>query len=111
MCRSQCVAADTNVRDNAVCEGGLMIDLSLMKGITVDPGTRTALAEPGLTLKEFHQETQTFGRATTMGINSDTGIAGLTLGGGIGWLMGKLGLACDNLRAADVVTAGGDLVR
>ena len=100
-----------NVSGNAVCEGGLMIDLSLMKGITADPAMRTALAQPGLTLKEFHQGTQSFGLATTMGINSDTGIAGLTLGGGLGWLMGKLGLACDNLRAAEVVTASGDLVR
>ena len=100
-----------NVSGNAVCEGGLMIDLSLMKGITVEPGTRTASAEPGLMLKEFDKETQAFGLATTMGINSDTGIAGLTLGGGFGWLMGKLGLACDNLCAADVITASGDLVR
>jgi FAD/FMN-containing dehydrogenase len=100
-----------SVSGNAVCEGGLMIDLSLMKEITVDPGRRRALAQPGLTLKGFHEKTLTFGLATTMGINSDTGIAGLTLGGGFGWLMGKLGLACDNLRAAEVVTATGDLVR
>ncbi len=99
-----------NVSGNAVCDDGLMIDLSLMKGIRVDPRKRTALAQPGLTLKEFHGETQAFGLATTLGINSDTGIAGLTLGGGIGWLMGKLGLSCDNLLGADVVTAGGALV-
>lgn len=100
-----------NVSGNAVCDDGLMIDLSLMKGIRVDPRSRTALAQPGLTLKEFHTETQAFGLATTLGVNSDTGIAGLTLGGGIGWLMGTFGLTCDNLLAADVVAADGELVR
>lgn len=100
-----------NVSGNAVCDDGLMIDLSLMKGILVDPKHRSAVAQPGLTLKEFHLETQSHGLATTLGVNSDTGIAGLTLGGGIGWLMGKFGLTCDNLLAAEVVTADGELVR
>jgi hypothetical protein len=94
----------------AVCEKGLMIDLSLMKGIWIDTTGRTARAEPGLRLGEFDQETQAFGLATTLGVASDTGIAGLTLGGGYGWLNGKYGLACDNVLAVDVVTAEGRLV-
>jgi FAD/FMN-containing dehydrogenase len=94
----------------SVCAGGLMIDLSPMKGIRVDPAGRTARAQPGLRLGEFDRETQAFGLATTLGVNTDTGIAGLTLGGGYGWLGGKFGLACDNLRSADVVTADGRLV-
>jgi FAD/FMN-containing dehydrogenase len=81
-----------------------------MKGIRVDPVRRTARAQPGLRLGEFDRETQAFGLATTLGVNTDTGIAGLTLGGGYGWLGGKFGLACDNLRSADVVTADGRLV-
>ncbi len=98
-----------NVAGNAVCDGGLMIDLSLMKGIRVDPVSRTCQAQPGLTLGEFDRETQSFGLATTLGSVSMTGIAGLTLGGGLGWLMGKYGLACDNLRSVDIVTADGQL--
>ena len=94
----------------ALCDKGLMIDLSLMKGIRVDAVGRTARAEPGLRLGEFDRETQAFGLATTLGVASDTGIAGLTLGGGYGWLDGKYGLACDNVLAADVVTAEGRLV-
>ena len=94
----------------AVCEQGLMIDLSVMKRIRVDPTGRTARAEPGLRLGEFDQETQAFGLATTLGVATDTGIAGLTLGGGYGWLDGKYGLACDNVLAVDVVTAEGLLV-
>ena len=94
----------------SVCAGGLMIDLSPMKGIRVDPAGRTARAQPGLRLGEFDHETQAFGLATTLGVNTDTGIAGLTLGGGYGWLGGKFGLACDNLLSADVVTADGRLV-
>ncbi|HXG63467.1 MAG TPA: FAD-binding oxidoreductase, partial [Blastocatellia bacterium] len=96
-----------SVAGNAVCEGGLLIDLSPMKGMRVDPARRTARAQPGLRLGDFDRETQAFGLATTMGIVSDTGLAGLTLGGGVGWLNGKYGLACDNLLAADVVTADG----
>jgi FAD/FMN-containing dehydrogenase len=81
-----------------------------MKGIRVDPAARTARAQPGLRLGEFDRETQAFGLATTLGVNTDTGIAGLTLGGGYGWLAGKFGLACDNLLSVDVVTADGRLV-
>lgn len=100
-----------NVAGNSVCDGGLVIDLSRMKGMAVDPHKRTARAEAGLTLGEFDVATQAFGLATTMGVNSDTGIAGLTLGGGFGKLGRRFGLACDNLLAADVVTADGRLVR
>ena len=100
-----------NVAGSAVCEGGLMIDLSSMKGIQVDPERRTARAEAGLVLGEFDAATQAFGLATTMGVNSDTGISGLTLGGGFGKLGRKHGLACDNLLAADIVTADGRLLR
>jgi FAD/FMN-containing dehydrogenase len=94
-----------NVSGKAVCEGGLMIDLSAMKGIRVDAQRRSARAEPGLTLAEFDRECQAFGLATPTGNVSPTGIAGLTLGGGIGWLNGKHALACDNLLSADIVTA------
>jgi hypothetical protein len=99
-----------SVAGKAVCDGGLMLDLSPMKGIRVDPAQRTAEAQAGLTLGEFDHETQAFGLATTLGVVSVTGIAGLTLGGGLGWLNGKHGLACDNLLAADVVTADGRLL-
>jgi len=88
-------------------DGGLVIDLSPMKGIRVDPETRTARAEGGVLWREFDRETQVFGLATTGGTVSNTGIAGLTLGGGLGWLMGKHGLTVDNLISADVVTADG----
>jgi len=86
-------------------EGGLVIDLSAMKGIRVDPGAGTARAEGGVLWREFDRETQGFGLATTGGTVSNTGIGGLTLGGGLGWLMGKHGLTVDNLLSADVVTA------
>jgi hypothetical protein len=99
-----------SVAGNAVSDGGLMLDLSPMKGIRVDPVRRTAQAQAGLTLGEFDHETQAFGLATTLGVVSATGIAGLTLGGGLGWLNGKHGLACDNLLSADVVTADGRLL-
>jgi FAD/FMN-containing dehydrogenase len=91
-------------------DGGLVIDLSAMQGIQVDPQRRTARAQPGVTWQGFDHETQAFGLATTGGLVSSTGIAGLTLGGGIGWLMRKHGLAADNLLSADVVTAEGHLV-
>jgi FAD/FMN-containing dehydrogenase len=94
---------------SSVCDGGLMLDLSLMKGIRVDPARRTARAEAGLTWAEFDRETQAFGLATTGGVVSTTGIAGLTLGGGIGWLGRTHGLSCDNLISLDVVTADGQL--
>jgi FAD/FMN-containing dehydrogenase len=96
-----------NITGNAVCEGGLMIDLSPMKGMRVDPAKQTARAEAGLTWGEYNRETQAFGLASTGGVVSTTGIAGLTLGGGLGWLMGKHGLSCDNLLSADIVTADG----
>ena len=99
-----------SVAGKAVYDGGLMLDLSPMKGIRVDPAQRTAEAQAGLTLGEFDHETQAFGLATTLGVVSVTGIAGLTLGGGLGWLNGLHGLACDNLLSADVVTADGQLL-
>ena len=88
-------------------DGGLVLDMSLMKGIRVDPANRTARAEGGVLWRELDHETQAFGLATTGGTVSNTGIAGLTLGGGIGWLSGKHGLSADNLLSADVVTADG----
>jgi FAD/FMN-containing dehydrogenase len=99
-----------SVAGNAVCDGGLMLDLSPMKGMRVDQAQQTAQAQADLTLGEFDLETQQFGLATTLGVVSVTGIAGLTLGGGLGWLNGKHGLACDNLISADVVTADGRLL-
>src|SRR6266850_8045497 len=100
-----------NVTGNAVCDGGLMIDLSPMKSAHVDPRRRRMTAEPGLTWKDFDTATLRHGLATTGGIVSSTGVAGLTLGGGHGWLMRKHGLACDNLTAVELVTADGALVR
>jgi len=96
-----------NIPGNAVCDGGLMIDLSRMKSIRVDPLRQTVRAEGGVTWGEFDHETQAFGLATTGGTDATTGIASLTLGGGLGWLAGKYGLACDNLLAVDIVTADG----
>ena len=96
-----------NVAGNAVCDGGIVVDLSLMKGIRVDPTRRTVRAEGGVTYGEFDRATQSHGLATTGGEVSTTGIAGLTLGGGLGWLMGKHGLACDNLLSVELVTAEG----
>lgn len=98
---------DHSLAGNSVCEGGVMIDLSRMKSVRVDPAKRTARAEGGAKWGDFDHATQAFGLATTGGTDSDTGIAGLTLGGGLGWLAGKYGLACDNLLSADVVTADG----
>ena len=100
-----------NVAGTAVCDDGVVIDLSPMKGMWVDPVARTARAQPGLLWGEFDHETQRFGLATTGGIVTHTGVAGLTLGGGLGWLMRRYGLTCDNLLSADVVTADGELVR
>jgi FAD/FMN-containing dehydrogenase len=99
-----------NITGNAVCEGGLMIDLAPMKSVRVDPIGRTARADAGLTWGEYNHETQAFGLASTGGVVSTTGIAGLTLGGGLGWLMGKHGLSCDNLLSADLVTADGEFL-
>ena len=98
-----------SVAGTAVCEGGLMLDLSSMKRISVDTERDLAVAEAGLTLGEFDAATSRYGLATTLGVVSMTGIAGLTLGGGIGWLNGKHGLACDNVLSMDVVTADGQV--
>jgi FAD/FMN-containing dehydrogenase len=95
----------------AVCDGGIVIDTSHMRGVRVDTDARTARAAAGVTWGEFDHETQAFGLATTGGLISTTGIAGLTLGGGIGLLLTKHGLSCDNLIGADVVTASGELVK
>ena len=100
-----------NIAGNAVCEGGLLIDLSLMRSVRIDPTQRTARVEPGVTLGEFDKEAQAFGLATPLGINSTTGVAGLTLGGGFGWLSRKFGFTVDNLISADVVTSDGALVQ
>lgn len=99
-----------NVAGRAVTDGGLMIDLAPMKGIQVDPNARVARAQPGLNWAEFNRETQLHGLATTGGVVSTTGIAGLTLGGGLGWLMGRYGMAVDNLLSVQLVLADGRVV-
>lgn len=99
-----------NVAGNATCDGGLVIDLSSMKGIRVDPVTRTVRTQTGVTWGDLDRETAVFGLATTGGLVSTTGVAGFTLGGGIGWLMRAHGLASDNLISADVVTADGQFL-
>ena len=100
-----------NIAGNAICDGGLMIDLSPMRSIRVDPTARKAWVGPGATLGDLDKETQAFGLAVPTGINSTTGVAGLTLGGGFGWITRKFGLTIDTLLSADVVTADGELVR
>src|SRR5262245_5724713 len=100
-----------NIAGNAVCDGGLMIDLSPMKAVEVDPSTREARVGAGATLGDFDAAAQKFSLATPLGINSTTGVAGLTLGGGWGWLSRRLGLTIDNLLEVDVVTAAGEHVR
>jgi FAD/FMN-containing dehydrogenase len=100
-----------NVAGRATIDQGLMIDLSPMKGIHVDPRARTVRAQGGVLWRELNRETQLHGLATTGGVVGSTGIAGLTLGGGLGWLMPKYGLALDNLLAADMVMADGSVVR
>ena len=94
----------------STCSDGVVIDMSSMRAVTVDPSTRTAIAEPGARWADFDAATAAHGLASTGGLISSTGVAGLTLGGGIGWLQRKYGLACDNLRAAQVVTADGDVI-
>ncbi len=96
---------------SGTCDGGIVIDLSPMKRVQIDPVKRTAWVQAGLTLGEFIRETQAFGLASPVGTASETGLAGLTLGGGLGWLMGKYGLTIDNLLAVDIVTADGRVLR
>src|SRR5919197_4418665 len=95
----------------SVADGALLVDLAPMKGIRVDPDARTARAQAGVLLGELDRETQQFGLSVPAGIVTHTGLAGLTLGGGIGWLMRKYGLTIDQLLAVDVVTADGELLR
>jgi FAD/FMN-containing dehydrogenase len=99
-----------NIAGLSTCDDGVVIDLSAMKGIEVDPGAQTVRAEPGLRWVEFDAATQAHGLATTGGTVGDTGIAGLTLGGGFGWLCGKYGMTIDNLLSAEIVTADGRLL-
>jgi FAD/FMN-containing dehydrogenase len=100
-----------NIAGNALCDGGLVIDLSKMKAARVDPAGRRVTIEGGATLADLDAATQAHGLATPVGINSTTGIAGLTLGGGFGWLSRKYGMTVDNLESAEVVTAAGEVVR
>src|ERR1700746_2070421 len=100
-----------NVAGRATADGGVMIDLSPMKGIEVDPERQRVRAQGGVTWAELNRETQRHGLAVTGGVVSSTGIAGLTLGGGLGWLMGKYGLALDNLQSVELVTAEGRVLQ
>lgn len=100
-----------NIAGNALCDDGIVVDLSQLKAAKVDPAARRATVEPGATLADFDAATQKHALATPLGINSTTGIAGLTLGGGFGWLSRKLGMTVDNLESAEVVTADGRTLR
>jgi FAD/FMN-containing dehydrogenase len=104
-------AGGHNIAGKAVADGALLIDLSQMRSVRVDRAARVAWVEPGATLADFDRETQAFGLTTPIGINSTTGIAGLTLGGGFGWTSRKFGMSIDNLIGADVVTADGQMRR
>jgi FAD/FMN-containing dehydrogenase len=103
--------AGHNIAGNALCNDGLTIDFSSMKNVRVDAGKRRAYVEPGATLADLDEATQAHGLATPVGINSTTGIAGLTLGGGFGWLTRKYGMTIDNLVSVDVITADGKKIR
>src|SRR5215470_10805986 len=100
-----------NIAGNALCDNGVMIDFSKMKKVRVDAGKRRAYVEPGATLADLDEATQAHGLATPVGINSTTGIAGLTLGGGFGWLTRKYGMTVDNLVSVDMITAEGEKIR
>ncbi len=100
-----------NIAGKSLHDGALLIDLSTLRSVRVDPDARTVTVEPGATLGDLDHETQAFGQAVPVGINSTTGVAGLTLGGGFGWLSRKHGLTIDNLVAAEVVTAEGEWLR
>jgi FAD/FMN-containing dehydrogenase len=100
-----------NIAGNALCDGGVMLDLSPMKSVEVNRAARTAWVGGGATLADFDREAQALGLATPLGINSTTGVAGLTLGGGFGWLSRRFGLTIDNLISAEVVLANGDVVQ
>lgn len=104
-------AGGHNIAGKAVGDGALLLDLTPMKSVRVDPARRTAWVEPGVTLGEFDNEAQAYGLATPLGINSTTGVAGLTLGGGFGWISRKYGMTVDNLVSVDIVTADGALRR
>src|SRR5206468_7267761 len=104
-------AGGHNVAGTSLVEDGLVIDVSQMKGITVDADAGRVIAETGLLWGEFDRATQAYGLAITGGLISTTGIAGLTLGGGVGWLMGRCGLSCDNTVAYEIVTAEGKPIR
>jgi FAD/FMN-containing dehydrogenase len=99
-----------NIAGTAICDEGLVVDLSLMKSVRIDPVAQRAYVEPGATLADFDHEAQAFALATPLGINSTTGVAGLTLGGGFGWLSRRYGMSIDNLISADIVTADGHLL-
>ncbi len=99
-----------NIAGSAVCDDGLMLDLSSMRSVRIDPHAKVAHVEPGATLGDFDHEAQAFGLGTPVGINSTTGLAGLTLGGGFGWLSRRYGMTVDNLTSADLVTADGAFV-
>jgi FAD/FMN-containing dehydrogenase len=100
-----------NVGGRALCDGGMVIDLSRMKGIHVDPAARRVRVQPGVLLGELDRETHVFGLAVPLGVVSKTGVAGLTLGGGVGWLARKYGLTCDNVMSFELVTADGEVLR
>ena len=103
--------AGHNIAGNSICDNGVTIDFSKMKSVRVDAGKRRAYVEPGATLANFDEAVQAYGLATPVGINSTTGIAGLTLGGGFGWLTRKYGMTIDNLVSVDMVTADGKKLR
>src|SRR5262249_37973915 len=99
-----------NVGGRALCDGGLVIDLSRMKGIHVDLRTRPGRVPPGGLLGELHRETPVFGLTVPLGVVSKRGVGGLPLGGGVGWLARKYGLACDNVISFELVTAEGEVL-